>query len=275
VTLQRGPQGWQVAERSFPADGGKLRKLLLDLASLERVEEKTRDPQRHAVLGVEAPDSPAATGTLIELWSAGAPESQPSFALIAGKSAGSREFYARRPADVQSWMLRPTVTVDAQPARWLDTSLIDLKAEEIRELQGAVAGTAEWRLSRAAAAEKTMALESPPGRAAATADETAVTGLLGSFANLGLDDVRSGSASTPRDRLRVATFEGLALHLEGLVDGDKRWIRLRAESTSDGARAKAAALQSRAAGREFEVQTWKYDGIFRKAEELRAKPAGS
>ncbi len=71
VTLQRTPAGWQVKERSYAADAGKIRKLLLDLMALEILEEKTSDPRRYAVLGIDAPTTPAAAGTLVELFVAG------------------------------------------------------------------------------------------------------------------------------------------------------------------------------------------------------------
>ena len=62
TTLKKGATDWIVDERGYPADSGKVRKLLLDLASLNVVEEKTRMPANFPQLGVEDVNSPKATG---------------------------------------------------------------------------------------------------------------------------------------------------------------------------------------------------------------------
>ncbi len=53
TTLKKQPSGWIVAERDYAADSGKVRKLLIDLSSLETVEIKTSDPAKYSQLGVE------------------------------------------------------------------------------------------------------------------------------------------------------------------------------------------------------------------------------
>src|SRR5262245_49316604 len=47
TTLDKGATDWTVGERGYPADSGKVRKLLLDLGSLNVVEEKTRTPANY------------------------------------------------------------------------------------------------------------------------------------------------------------------------------------------------------------------------------------
>ena len=42
TTLKKGASDWVVSERGYPADSGKVRKLLLDLGALDVVEEKDR-----------------------------------------------------------------------------------------------------------------------------------------------------------------------------------------------------------------------------------------
>src|SRR5215510_13763593 len=53
VTLRKRPADWEVAERAYVADSGRVRKLLLDLGELKVVEAKTSDPASYARLGVE------------------------------------------------------------------------------------------------------------------------------------------------------------------------------------------------------------------------------
>ena len=280
VNLQRSAAGWQVQERSYAADAGKIRKLLLDLAALEIVEEKTSNAQRYAVLGIDAPTTPTAAGTLIELFLADAPAASPAYALIAGKSAGSREIYARRPADKPGFLVRPSLTADATPARWLDTALLDIKAEQIQLLQATPATGAAWTLSRSAPTDLAMTLDRAAAKTAATQDNNTVTGLLGSFASLTIEDLRAVKVTTAPvtpmaandlpvpDRLRVQTFDGLLIDFTGVREGDKRWIRLTAASSKDASKDTAQRLRVLATGHEFELPSWKYDAIFRKRDDI-------
>lgn len=275
VTLIQSPPAWQVAQRNYPADTGKVRKLLLDLSALTIVEEKTRDPASYAVLGVEATDNPAATGTLIELYESAAADAKPNYRLIAGKSAGSREIYGRRAYDAQSYLLRPAPVADAQAARWLDTALIDIKAERLRRIIVTTAGAAAWSIARADA-QAPMQLETGPG----TLDGAVLTTLLGAFAAVNFDDLRASAPSAAgaaknSDRITIETFDGLKMDIDGLRDGDRRWLRLSVGATAKVAAAEAERLQMRVTAREFEIPSWKYDGFFQKREQIAPAPPRS
>jgi hypothetical protein len=107
VTLRRADSGWTVVERNFPADAHRVRELALNLAALEIVERKTSDPANYAKLGVEAPDTPTATSTLVEVV-AGAK----TWALIVGKTAQGQAVYIRDLKDAASALAKPMLTVD-------------------------------------------------------------------------------------------------------------------------------------------------------------------
>lgn len=214
VTLQRGGTGWSVGERRWPADAGKLRKLLLDLSQLAIVEEKTHDPARYAVLGVEDVDGPQAGGVRIDVkTSHGAIHS-----LIVGKTSGARDVYVRAVGAAPSYLASPQVTTDTTPVRWLDTTLLDVPAEDIR---------AVTLLPRGRPTRTLEGAQLPPDLAAA-------------LAHLALEDVRvaalepvAGQASktavaadTAAARLRYTTWDGRIIELEGREDGARRWIRV-------------------------------------------------
>src|SRR5690606_11556519 len=129
TTLRKEESGWIVAEREFPADSGRVRKLLLDLSELEIVEEKTREPENYKQLGVEdvtpsktgdedsssdeaAVASSGATGTLLE-----AVTPAQTVGLIVGKHAGVRSIYVRPADSPQSLLATPAISADADPTR--------------------------------------------------------------------------------------------------------------------------------------------------------------
>ena len=90
TTLKKRPGEWLVGERDYPADSGRVRKLLLDLGALRVVEEKTRNRELYAQLGVEDSASPKAAGTLVEVVTPAK-----TFALIVGKPSGGKSGFVR------------------------------------------------------------------------------------------------------------------------------------------------------------------------------------
>src|ERR1700719_4227427 len=115
TSLKRNSAGWDVAERGWPADTARLRKLVLDLGALNIVEEKTRLPANYPQLGVQDVSSPTATGTRIEVISPGR-----TWALIVGKSSNAKSGYVRVANASHSLLAAPLLTVDADPKGWLD-----------------------------------------------------------------------------------------------------------------------------------------------------------
>jgi len=130
VTLERGTDNWTVKEKSgYPADTGKVRKLLIGIAQSKLVEQKTSNPQYYGELGVADPTAaaPAETkpedsdakkngdekpGALVEI---DAPvEGSDKVALIVGNSArGATATYVRKAGDSQSWLASGDLAVRA------------------------------------------------------------------------------------------------------------------------------------------------------------------
>lgn len=267
VTLRRTDGGWRVVERDYAADPGRLRKLLLDLAALEIVEEKTREPASYPRLGVEDVAGPKATGTRVEL-SAG----DARYALIVGRTQGARETYVRVADQPQSFLATPQLSVEVNPARWLDTRLVDVQPERVASLEVRLPGAAPWTASRGDAAQAAFDVAPlPRGRSAAAAEVR--SGLGGGLAGLEFTDVRRATTlDGPAPVLVVRSFDGLTLTLTGRDDGSRRWVRVTA--AGEGAAAdEARTLAARLEGWEYEIPGWKYATLFRPLEELLAAPA--
>ena len=208
TTLRKGPRTWIVVERDFPADSGRIRKLLLDLAQLQTVEDKTRDPAEYGQLGVEEVSSPKASGTRIELV-----EPKSTVALILGKPSGTKSSYVRIASDPQSWLASPQVTADADPKRWLDNAVMDVSQARIREVAVQPASGPVYTLSRTSPQQSDFTVSNIPrgrellGAGSADAGATALTSLT-------LDDVHkldAASASSGPTPLATTTAGASAI----------------------------------------------------------------
>jgi hypothetical protein len=228
VTLKRGSADWTVAERTdYPADSSKVRKLLIDLSQLETVEEKTSDPKRYAQLGVEDLKDPKATGARLEL--AGLKQPQ---RLIVGKTSGMHSAFVRAPDQAQSYLASPQISVDADPANWLDRNLFDIAATRVQEAHVRPTTGPAYTARRDTREQTDFTVpDLPKGRtlsspAAANSAATALAGLT-------FDDVRKlapdedwskDAKSTAQTDFRL--FDGSTVTIQGHAVDDKRWIRV-------------------------------------------------
>jgi hypothetical protein len=268
VTLQKDGAAWQVAERGWPADEGKLRKLLLDLGALNIVEEKTRLPANYPALGVEDIGSPKATGTRIDI---SAPPR--SWALIVGKSSSGKSGYVRVATMAQSLLAAPLLSVDADPKSWLENALLDINAARVHEIEEKPAQGAAFTATRAKKDEISFTVSPlPKGRQLTGA--AAPEGIAGGLSALTLDDVHKANP-VPEAQLSHAlyrTFDGLEIDVAGHRDGSHPLVVLTVHSTTPESAAEAQKLAARLNGWEFEIPDYKYTVIYTPLEELLQKP---
>jgi Domain of unknown function (DUF4340) len=269
ATLQKEGDGWRVEERGWPADVGKVRKLLLDLGALNIVEEKTRQPANYPQLGVDDVGSPKATGTLVEVTSPAR-----SWAVIIGKSSGAKSGYVRVANAPQTLLAAPLLTVDSAPKGWLEHTLIDLPVARVRQVEEHPAQGPSYTAAREKKEQNDFTVSPvPKGReltSAAAAEP--ITTALGS---LTLDDVRkadAGAADPHAARAIYRTFDGLELELAGRKDDTRSLIAISARSTDKESAAEAERLIARLSGWEFEIPDYKYNAIFSPLEDLLRKP---
>lgn len=256
--------GWSVGERDWPADVGKVRKLLLNLGALNIVEEKTRLAVNYPELGVEDVTSPKATGTRIEV--AAPPH---SWTLIVGKSSGAKSGYVRVANAPQSLLAAPLLTVDADPKVWLDHGLIDLSVERVREVEEHPAGGAAFSATREKKEQSNFSVQPlPKGRQ--LSGPGAADGMAGALSGLTLDDVRKAPAESDAARSRAVfrTFDGLEVEIDGRKDGTHSLVTLSARSTAADTAAEADRLEARVRGWEFEIPDYKYAAVFTPLEQL-------
>ncbi len=263
VTLQSQAGRWTVVERAgYPADVGKLRKLLLALSDAKLVEEKTSNPASFPIIGVEDPALPGASGAEI-----GFVAKDGKHAVIVGKPVGAGNF-ARRAGENTSYSVEPGISFEAEPRYWIDARLLDIAAAKVQSVAIKPTAGAAYTVSRAAApgaasaaATDAFTLDAvPPGRKAA--DSAALAPSSTAFSGLTADDV-APLAGIDFSKASVATVtltDGEVLTISGAASGDKHWIQVQAKND--------ATLNAKAAGRAFEIAAYRFDAVFRPLEQL-------
>jgi hypothetical protein len=284
TVLKKQSDTWVVGGRDYPADAGQVRKLLLDLADMRVVEEKTSDPENYSKLGVEDVSASGSTGTRIEVVNP-----KKTHTLILGKTTGGKSMYVRLADAKQSYQATPQISVDADAARWMDRTVIDIPQDRVKEVALTPASGPSYTVSREKKEDAEFAVSNvPKGRELSSS--TIASSVAGALVALNLDDVRkagapseispaegaeSGNGKASRDAAKPSTahavfktFDGLTLDITGRQEGDERLLSIKAESTAKETASEASVLNKRFAGWEFEVPTYKYDAIFKPMEEL-------
>jgi hypothetical protein len=267
TTLKKGAADWSVGERDYPADTGKVRKLLLDLAALNVVEEKTSQPENYPALGVEDTTSDKAAGTRVDAVTA-----SKNYSLIVGKSSGAKSGYVRVAGAPQSLLVAPLITVDADPRRWLDHTLIDIPQDRIKEFTVKPAEGPGYTATRPSKDQSDFAVaEIPKGRKLSS--PAAADPIAGSLAGVSLDDVQhlAQAPATGVSHAVFSTFDGLKIDVAGRKEGTKTMVSFTPTSTTPATAAEAKTLTARVQGWEFEIPSYKYDGMFRSLEDLLEK----
>jgi len=268
TTLKKDGAGWSVGERGWPADPGKLRKLLLDLGALNIVEEKTRLPANYPQLGVQDVSSPKATGTRIEVITPAR-----TWALIVGKSSGAKSGYVRVASAPQTLLAAPLLTVDADPKGWLDHALIDIAPERVRQVEERPTEGAGFNATRDKKEQTDFTVTPVPKGRELTAPGAA-NPIAGSLSSLTFDDVaKAGAAADAKvAHALFRTFDGLEVNVAGRKDGARALVTLRTHATAKQTEAEAQQHNARLGGWEFAIPDYKYAAIFRPLEDLLKKP---
>ncbi len=133
---------WTIESKfNYPAISNRVNDVLGTIVNLRIAEEKTSKPGRYALIGVNGPDMPGSTGKLVTLKdSAGAPVAS----LIVGNSgeAGAPDptsrnrsaFYARSPADAQSYLVFGSLSTETDAMEWIERTVLQVDRTRIKSM---------------------------------------------------------------------------------------------------------------------------------------------
>lgn len=261
TTLERGAKRWMVRERGYPADTGKLRKLLIDLGDLKIIQRKTRLAQNYPILGVQNVTSPKADGSRVDIVTPAR-----TWSLIVGHTADGSDCYVRVVGHKQSLLVSPLVMVDAKPAQWLDPIILDLHQRRVSEIEERPDRGPDFEVTRAKPAQAHFTVHGiPPGRKLASA--SAADEMASALSNLTLSDVRRATAPAQGVHLSRAvfkTFGGLEIEVTGYKTskGGKHYIAVAAHGSGKKAGPRAARIDARVQGWEYRIAGYRYQEIF-------------
>lgn len=221
IVRKSGDGRWVApAKANYPADAGRVRKLVLGLATLKVIEEKTSTPELYDRLGVEDITAKDAKSHLVELQDAAG---KTVTALLIGKRATSDRAYVRLQGAAPSYLVSGVPEIDVNQMAWLDDTLLTVEKERVKRLVVQPANgraVAIWRDKSDAG----FRLENmPKGRRMKSyggADAAAA-----SLNFLTFDDVRPAAPVAAKPTVvTVTTFDGLTVTAR-LTDG---WVHFAA-----------------------------------------------
>jgi len=242
TTLQRRDGGWFVAQRNYRADTAKLRALLIELAGLRVVEQKTSDPAHYATLGVEDENAVQSHSVRIDIV-AGAH----TWSLLLGKQAQPDGNYVRVSSSSAALWAQPRVEADPQPARWIQARVLDIPADQVQHVAIHPLSSPAYWLAREPRGAPDFTLHGvPPGRKAGS--NALIDAVGGVLARLNVEDVkeRAPGSLEKASQASFRTFDGLQIALDGTRDQSSAWIRIHAGVDVDTAKQFALGQKSAA-----------------------------
>jgi hypothetical protein len=253
--LNDGSQ-WVVLEKgNFPADVGKVREILLELADARAIEQKTSNPERYEQLGVHD----AGTTLLVE-------GDGFSYGVIVGNSAQSNYRYARLTDQEQSWLIDKNPDLPSNAGGWLRSDIIDIDASRVRSVSISQTSGEQIHLSKAAAEDTNYAVDNiPEGRELSY--PTVANGIGGALNDLELDDVQQGTPADEAVITVVETFDGLTITVQSESTDEATWIALSADADGEASE-EAAAINAVVSGWMYKVPDYKANLLVRNWDDI-------
>ena len=278
MTFVRDGDNWFVAQKSnYPADSGKIRRIVLALADMTLVEPKTGKPDLYPRLEVE--DQGKGKSTLVTI-------KDKSGADIARLIVGKRSFdrlgegndgvYVRKPGDPQSWLARGSLDFSGDMPNWLVRRIVDIPDSKIAKAALAQPDGATLTLSRAKPDAK-FALENPPKDAKYKGD-TVLGEPAMALETLDLDDVEPAAKLPVPDKGvtigSYTTFDGLTVTVKLFQHDNKNWLAVAATGAGKAAD-EAKKIDGKVSGWVYAIPSYKAKMIETKLADLLEPPKGS
>jgi hypothetical protein len=231
VTVARAGAAWTVEEfDGYPADLARVRRAILQLAELRILEAKTSRPERYVDIGVEDRAAADAKSKSVRL-TLGADET--AVDLLVGKIRAARAMnapshYVRRAGEERAYLVEGDLEIGASPLEWLDTSVVNLPVERVRQVTIRPTGDTAIIVSKSRPEDQLYDLANVPADHEVRARAT-VSSIGGLLLDARLEKViradRLGT-QTPGAVATVMTFDGLSATVSRYTYEDKPYVTL-------------------------------------------------
>ena len=291
ATLRREGDTWTVAEKhGYPAVPSRVRELLVGLAELRLVEERTANTELFSRLGLEDPQTPGGTSVSITVKD-GAGNAIAS--LIVGRrrvrtAANLPEaVHVRRPGELRAWLAEGALRPDTDPLLWLERDIIDIKRDRVARATTRRAGAAPVTVRRDSPGEEFTLIDAAEGF---VADRIRLDDLPSVLEFLSFSDVKPAQAladAPTAGEARIETFDGLSVTIRLLAHAEALWAKIAvawappdapvgAESAQaplrpEALRAEAEALAARLGVWAFRLPDWKSEVLTYRLEDIAAR----
>ena len=273
LVLERSGEQWRLKDRDgYPANGERVRALLLTLQRAEVIERKTAAADKHKLLELEDPTGKDAKSRSVRVIDK---QGRPIADIVLGKAradafgSGKGGTYVRRPTETQTWLATGELKPAVEPRDWVQTSVFEQDAAKIKRITLEHPGEEPIVIEKSDGDQKFQLAAVPDGqklKGGVTVDPIAQ-----GFAMIDLDDVRKLDGAPSGDKvsvLKVETEAGLVATFRLRRDGEASWLSLVATGGEGDAKKSADDLNARAKGWEFKVPQWKADQIGKRRADL-------
>ena len=242
ATIEKHADGWTVAEKGgYAADVTKLRQNLRALGEAKILETKTANPAFYDKLGVQDIAGDKATGLAVAISVPG----KDFGTLILGDAKGSKQRYARRANDAQSYLIDRDPSFPKTAAQWLDPVILDVRGNRVREVTIKHPDGEVVTISKLNPDEMNFDVALiPRGRELLYPGVANVIG--NALRELNLEDVEKADGTMPDKPVQVEfrTFDGLIVRAIGAKRGDDAWVSFTASVDADQVAKNQAAAKA-------------------------------
>jgi hypothetical protein len=226
ATLVKTDHSWQLEQMAgYRADWPKLQKLLAALAQARVIENKTDKPEYYSRLGVEDIAAGNAGGVLVKLGI----DDQFTGVLIGHEAQGRTGQFVRLQNATASALVDRRLEVPTGPMAWVDTTIVDINASEVAEVEIIHPGGERILVTRVSADQTDFELAGlPPGREIKSS--WAVNSLGSVFSMLNMETVRPADSIdwSGAVKMRLLMFSGLEILSDALENEGEYLLRLHA-----------------------------------------------
>jgi len=256
ITIRNDDGAWLVSTRiDYPADVGKLGRLVTDLSRARIVEVKTSDPENYARLAVDDPEK-GGSGTKLTVSGEGF-----SYELIVGNSAQGSHRYVRPASDETSFLVDRELALPKSAEDWMQSEILDVDAKRVRKVTISHADGETVTLEKPSEDDADFTvLDVPEGRELTYA--SVGNGIAGALAKLRFEEVDKADDSDATTTTVFETWDGLVIELRIADDGDSSWLQFAVSGTD------ADGLGERLTGWRYRIADYKTNLLKRRLDDL-------